>query len=188
MKTPALGHICAAVLASLTALVASLAAAQTDRQALAAQLEAAGFHETAERRHEIRLNHCTLTTYVYEDWEDHGKVLWSSFRLNLKDLQQQDPDHDGRRFTWIPDFVHGKGGAIMIFSMAKGAVARHEMAMRRNPNPPYTPSPREGEDSYIYKDSTSFFILHDMLESPQKPSQFIPLLEQYRLEYCFPLS
>lgn len=188
MTVTSLARLGVVLLTGQAALGASFALADTHRQALAAQVEAAGFHETAERRHEVRLQHCSLTTYVYEDWQDHGKVLWSSFLLNLKDLQLQDPDRDGHRSAWIPDYGDGKGAAIMVFTMEKGSFARHEMAMRRTPKPPYTPSPREGADSYVYKDKTSFFILHEKLESPEKSNTFISLLEQYRLEYCFPLS
>ena len=165
-------------------------AAQADkaRQQMAAQLETAGFNETSERRHEIRVSHCSITTYVYEEWEDHGKVLWSSFLFNLKDLELPGPQQDGRRYIWIPEFSNGMGAALMPFGMAEGAVARHEIAMRRDPKPPHRPSPRQGADSYVYKDKTSFFILHQEMAAPDQAGLFISLLEQYRLEFCLPIS
>lgn len=165
----------------------TLAAASHQRD-LAAQVEAAGFNDFEDRRHEIRIEHCTMTTFVYEDWDEHPKVLWSSFVLNLKDLILPDRQKDGLRVFWLPQFKGDRGAAMLPFKMVKGATARHEMAMRRNPKPPFEPSPREGVDGYVYKESKSFFILHAGLESPDQGELFINLLEQYRLEYCYPLG
>jgi hypothetical protein len=151
-------------------------------------LETAGFNETEKRRHEVQISHCTVTTFVYEAWEQFGKVLWSSFTFNLKDLELPAVQKDGRRYIWIPEFTGGKSASVMPINMADGAFARHEMSMRRTPKPPHSPSPRKGADRYVYKDKTNFFILHAGLLDTTKPDQFISLLEQYRFEYCFPVS
>ena len=171
-----------------TALLSTTAVADNRRAEMAAELEAAGFNETSTRRHEIHVQHCAITTYVFEDWEGHGKVLWSSFLFNLKDLELLSPQKDGRRYIWIENFRDGSPASMMLFDMREGTTARHEMAMRRNPKPPHRPSPRSGPDSYVYKDKTSFFILHEEHASPAKPDRFISLLEQYRFEFCLPIS
>ena len=134
------------------------------------------------------MHHCAITTYVYEEWKEHGKVLWSSFLFNLKDLELLPRQKDGRRFVWVEDYGSGKGASIIPFTITEGAVARHEMAMRRKPKLPHRPCPRLGPDSNVYKDKTSFFILHEEQDSPDKAARFISLLEQYRFEYCLPIS
>lgn len=171
----------------LCACLGTTVGAETEQQKAATQLMAAGFNDYGNRRHEIHIDDCVMTTFVYEDWEDHGKVLWSSFLVNLKDLQLPDRQKDGNRFLWIPNFGE-KNAAMFPFSMAPGSIARHEMAMRRNPKPPYRPSDRSGPDSFVFKDKTSFFILHEGQETSERAALFISLLEQYRLEFCFPLS
>lgn len=171
------------------ALVAGPALAGDARNAMIAEIVAAGTHEHKDRFHTVEIDDCILTTYVYEDWGDHPKVLWSSFRVHLRALVFPDPNTDGDRFVWVPNSdEEGRAIAITTIEMRTPATARHEMAMRRNPDPPFTPSPRDGVDDYIYKEKSSFFILHQGLTSKDKPAHFISAIERYRLEYCIQLG
>ncbi len=155
---------------------------------LAAQISAAGQNDYDNRTHKISLSHCTLTTYVYEDWGEEQRVLWSSFQIDLRDLILPRRNKDGNSVVWAPKIQDGLGIAIMAFKTVKGTVARHEVAMRRNPLPPYRVSSRQGKDSYVFRDSASFVIIHAGLETPDHSNGFIELLKQYKIEYCFPLS
>ena len=160
------------------------AAEMLSMEELAAQIETNGANAYGPRLHAVELQGCQLTTYVWEDWNEHKKVLWSSFRVDLTALSLPEVNKDGLRSFWVADFGNGKGASILTFSVEKPFAARHEMAMRRTPKPPYEPSPRKGVDSYIYKDKNNFFTLHEGLNSADKAEAFINGLDLYRSRFC----
>lgn len=163
--------------------------ANASRQAAIAEIIAAATHEHKDRFHTVEIDDCILTTYVYEDWGEHPKVLWSSFRAHIRALSFIDPNADGDRFAWAPNMDEdGNGLAVIPISVRKPAMARHEMAMRRNPKGPYTPSPREGLDDFVYVEKSSFVIILQGLPTKDKPAQFVSALERYRLAYCVQLG
>ena len=176
--------------ACLLLIAPTLASASEDaRKSLIAQIVDAATHEHKDRRHTVSIHDCFMTTFVFEDWNEHPKVLWSSFHIDLRALTFSDPNSDGDRFIWSPDYdENGLGLAVIPMEMRQPATARHEMAMRRNPKPPFTLSPREGVDRYVYKPKTNFYIIQLGLPSKDKPAAFIAGIEQYRLEYCTPIG
>lgn len=173
----------------LCAVMATSTHAESSRQSAIAEIVTAGTHEHEDRFHTVEIDDCILTTYVYEDWGEHPKVLWSSFRVHIRALSFMDPNTEGDRFIWAPNMdADGNALALIPISVREPASARHEMAMRRNPKKPYTPSPREGLDDYVYIEKSDFFIIQLGLTSKDKPAQFISALERYRLEYCVQLG
>ena len=172
----------AALAALLVAAPMSVAAEYASQTNAARALERAGFHAFEERRHEVQVDGCTMTTFVFEDWGAHEKVLWSSFRFDMRFATIDGPDDEA---IWSASSEDPSQNLVVVsFRMHAGSTARHEMAMRRNPPPPHRPSPRKGVDSYIYKDKTGFYILQMGHLTPEQPNRFVQRFNAYRRDFC----
>lgn len=129
-----------------------------------------------------------MTTFVYEDWDGHDKVLWSSFRFDMRFGRLMARQNDGRHYLWVPGTSKGLSLAVMSITMLPGTAARHEIAQRRKPDPPFEPSARKGLDTFVYKDSETFVIIQLGHGVPTKPDRFASLFERYRIEFCAPVG
>ena len=175
------GLLCAALAAAQP-----VAAGYATQEALAAKSEALGAHETDHRRHAFVIDDCEVTTFVWEDWEDHGKVLWSSFAFNLAILTSPSAAHPVENF--YVEFPDDQDHTMLIFFKTRdGTSARHEMAARRDPKGKSKPSPRQDVDSFVYQEKDQFFF---MLENTEKgrARAFVEALYTYQREFCFPIS
>ncbi len=172
-------------------LAGSAGLAQPISQAeLKALIESEGSNVAPESRTVVTVEECIIQIDVYRPYQAAPDDLWSSFRADIQGITMPVADAEtGDRFRYTEDI----GGAeppiaFLFFQMQPPFLARHEQPLYRNPEPPFTPSPREGALEYVYQERTDFFVIQYDQANPRKSRRFTTALMQYRREFCLVLS
>ena len=159
-----------------------------EQRTLAQELETLAAWEFGHRRHAFEVNGCQITTYVWEDWNEHKHVLWSSFLVDVNVTRLKTTNKKTNEKFGFVENGQFPTLSLLWFEVLPPNTARHEMAQRRNPKPPHRPSPRKGLDSYVYKDKKDFLILLRGHPDASRIKAFAETYERYRLEYCTPVG
>lgn len=144
-----------------------------------------GAHDHPKQINAVELNNCVLTTYVYRPFDDHGMVLWSSFRWELPNIKFTIFDKAANTYSMFAPLSDVNGMSFLVFNALDGYEIRHEMAYRRSPKPPYEPSPRQTEDAYVYKMETGGFMHYDDVPDASKLDGFARTVIEYGERFCF---
>jgi len=170
--------------------LSSSAQAQT-ADALRAEIVAAATNQHPTGNHRVEINGCEMTTYVWRPYEDQGMKLWSSFVFDMR-MTNWNAKSGERFMIAIDDRVDGQqdqGMILVAFKMRGDNVARHEVpAFRKHDKKPHRVSPRDGYVPFFYRDTSSFFIMHQGAGVVDKAELFTTAYERYVAEFCSTLS
>ena len=169
---------------------AAVAAEPISREALEALIEAEGYNDAADSRTVVSVENCVIQIDVYRPYKAPPDDLWSSFRADVRGIEMPVADAaSGDRFRYTEE---PKGDpppiAFWFFEMQPPFLVRHEQPLYRNPQPPFSASPRDGVHGYVYQERDAFFVIQYEQESPRKSRRFAAALMQYKREFCLALS
>ena len=142
----------------------------------------AGHNETAQERHAVDVDGCTITTYRWVQQKSGEFTLWSSFQFDMTGAEL--PFNRGAQFVAMPGPTGSQDTAIVYFQMR----ARFEKSNLRGKEAGSIPSPRNDGTTHSYETSVSFFYMHFGQDVIAKADRFTRAFEDYRAEHCLLLG
>ena len=158
-----------------------------DRTELIQALENSGRHLFEDKRREVEVDGCQMTTFRWRDLPDHGWVLWTSFQFDMVDAQlNEDSRFLGKKYAYAklkagPPEI---GFAVYGFSMREGSQTRQERSALREPSRETKPSPRDDGTSHYYEWRDSMLISMTGPRVEAKAITFTSTYDAYIKDFC----
>ena len=116
----------------------------------------AGHNETAQERHAVDVDGCTMTTYRWVRQKSGEFILWSSFQFDMTGAEL--PFNRGAQFVAMPGPTGSQDTAILYFQMRAPFEARFERSNLRGKEAGSIPSPRNDGTTHSYEPQSVFSI------------------------------
>ncbi|MEM9062031.1 MAG: hypothetical protein AAGD13_16335 [Pseudomonadota bacterium] len=142
-----------------------------------------GANENETERHTIEINGCVMVAERWKHFEGEGFILFTSAKVNLTDTRLvyvQGKNHFVAVDTANPENTL----SVISFAMKPPAKAILEKPERRRARRDRTRSPRQAQEPYYFEEHDDFFIMHEMIDDPQKPARFADTFERYQRDFC----
>ena len=175
---------------SLFCSAAPTAAQGQEKDTLIATLESAGFNQTANRRHTVDIQNCTMITHLWQHDAAQGWMLWSTFTVSMPAVTlpatRKIVNGQPRKFVHLsPSKAQGDPEtAVITMTLQDPKAGLYERSNHRSRLRKSWPSPRNGGTTHRLSHIERFLIVHEGPGVGQKAETFVRAFETYVEHYC----